>query len=86
MNLPTNLMIDELGQCRESNKGSDEKVPHYWDCSYKCKPLTDSEVRTIIDFKSAFEGTTTCVRKLLEECDNCPNTRYSNSTLETLST
>ena len=61
--------------------GSAQSVSHCWDCSYKCKPLTDSEVRTIIDFKSAFEGTTTCVRKLVDECDDCPNASYTKVVL-----
>ena len=52
-----------------------DSVPKCWKCSSKCKPVTDSEVSTILKFKSGFAKAVREVRKLLDKCDDCPNHR-----------
>ena len=54
----------------------DECVPTTWKCSDKCKVLTNSEVDSIVKFKSGFDEPLREVRKLLDSCDECPNAHY----------
>ena len=42
---------------------------------------TDSEVSTILKFKSGFAKAVREVRKLLDKCDDCPNHRYTKVAL-----
>ena len=79
---PDILSVDELGQCRPVVAGiiegkGENVVPQSWKCSSKCKSLPESEVASILEFKSGFEGSMGEIRKFLDTCDECPNTHYS---------
>ena len=58
--IPKVLAQDELGACRHVDNppaGKDKDcTPKAWKCSEKCKPLSESEVSSILNFKSDFEG------------------------------
>ena len=43
--------------------------------------MTDSELSTILKFKSGFAKAVREVRKLLDKCDDCPNHRYTKVAL-----
>ena len=50
----------------------------------KCKPLTECEVNTILDFKSDLDGPMCELLPILLACDDgCPNTHYSKVVHET---
>ena len=72
---PRVMCLDSCGRYRPGDK-VDELVPTKWGCSDKCKPLTASEVNVIHDFKSSFDQPVSEVRKLLDSCDECPNSHY----------
>ena len=87
MNLPTSMLtgqivysIDECGRYRpecEVSEQEGDSIPRTWNCSSKCKPLTDKEIGVILDFKSGFGADMKDLRKLLDKCDDdCPNTHY----------
>ena len=82
---PQTLIVDEQGRCRptcsEANEDTTGSVPKCWKCCSKCKPVTNSEVSTILKFKSGFAKAVREVRKLLDKCDNCPNHRYTKVAL-----
>ena len=49
-----------------------------WKCTAKCKELTQSEVDTVLEFKSYFEKSLHDVMSLLSMCDDdCPYTHHS---------
>ena len=74
------MSIDECGQYRpecEVSEQEGDSIPRTWNCSSKCKPLTDKEIGVILDFKSGFGADMKDLRKLLDKCDDdCPNTHY----------
>ena len=82
---PQTLIVDEQGRCRptcnEANEDTTGSVPKCWKCCSKCKPVTNSEVSTILKFKSSFAKAVREVRKLLDKCDDCPNHRYTKVAL-----
>ena len=82
---PQTLIADEQGRCRptcnEANEDTTDSVPKCWKCCSKCKPVTNSEVSTILKFKSGFAKAVREVRKLLDKCDDCPNHRYTKVAL-----
>jgi len=82
---PETVIVDEHGRCRptcnEADKQTADTVPKYWKCSSKCKPLADSEVSTIMMFKSVFDQHPREVRKVLDKCDDCPNHRYTKASV-----
>ena len=82
---PQTLIVDEQGRCRptcnEANEDTTDSVPKCWKCCSKCKPVTDSELSTILKFKSGFAKAVREVRKLLDKCDDCPNHRYTKVAL-----
>ena len=73
---PPVMHIDGRGRYRQDNDGA-EGVPTTWKCSQKCKALTKSEVDVVLKFKSVVDNPLCQVRKLLDSCDECPNTGYS---------
>ena len=75
---PSTMSVDEHGQCRPAGESS-EDIPQSWKCNAKCKPLSESEVASILGLKSGFEESMLDVRKLLDRCDNCPNNHYSKA-------
>ena len=88
MSQPTclkNVLKLEQGRCRptcsEANEDTTGSVPKCWKCCSKCKPVTNSEVSTILKFKSGFAKAVREVRKLLDKCDDCPNHRYTKVAL-----
>ena len=76
---PPLLSINEMGKCRVADEMSDEseEVSRTWKCSYKCKPLTEAEVDSILTLKSCFDEPMQELRKALDSCDQCPNNHYS---------
>ena len=65
---PAVLTIDKSGIC----------IPHTWKCSSKCKPLTESEVSSILDLKSEFVNPIHELSRVLDNIDGgCPNYHYS---------
>ena len=49
-----------------------------WKCSAFCKPLTQSEVDSILLLKRKFEESVRKVQKKLDTCDDgCPNTHFT---------
>ena len=49
-----------------------------WRCHAACKPLTDSDVDTIVSLRDAFTMPVTNVRRTLQACDTgCPNIHRS---------
>jgi len=73
---PSVMSIDSRGQFRP-HSGADELDPTTWSCGNKCKPLTSSDIASILDFKCGFDKPSLSeVRKLLDNCDICPNTHY----------
>ena len=78
---PDILTIDQSGICRQGENVSESTVsniPHTWKCSTKCKPLTESEVSSILDFKSQFENQIHELSQVLDNIDGgCPNYHYS---------
>ena len=79
---PQTLIVDEQGRCRPTcNEANEDSVPKCWKCSSKCKPITDSEVSTILKFKSGLAKAVREVRKLLDKCDDCPNHQYTKVAL-----
>ena len=84
INRPGIMCVDEQGIYRPADVTSEESiesVPRTWKCSDKCKPLLDSEINSILHFKLGFEEPLSKVRKLLDECDACPNNRYAKVVL-----
>ena len=77
---PDSMSIDECGRYRPECEVSEQEgdgIPRTWNCSSKCKSLTDKEIGVILDFKSGFGTDMKDVRKLLNKCDDdCPNTHY----------
>ena len=72
---PDSMSIDECGRYRPECEVSEQEGDRNWNCSSKCKPLTDKEIGVILDFKSGFGTDMKDVRKLLDKCDDdCPNT------------
>ena len=69
------FVVDSCGRsCQdiEVHNGSTDKV---WKCSSKCKPLTECEVNTILDFESDFDRPMCELLPILLACDDdCPNT------------
>ena len=75
---PHVMTIDDSGRYRPDVGGEGgEGDPSMWRCSRKCKPLTEAEVESILNFRSAFDQPLCEVFKLLAACDECPNTRYN---------
>ena len=55
---PSTLYVDEFGRCRHVIKeGDTDNAPNTWKCCDMCKNLTQSEVCSILNFKSKFDGT-----------------------------
>ena len=49
-----------------------------WKCTSECKPLSDNEVKSILNLREAFELPLEDVRHALATCDNgCPNGHYT---------
>lgn len=74
---PSIISIDNSGKCRHKDDNQSEGVPKSWKCSTKCKPLTKFEVNSILQLKQSFNGPIHEVRKSLDACDVCPNSRYT---------
>jgi len=56
----------------------DRKHPMKWECSCECKPLTETEVNSIVSLRAAFENPMQEVRYALDTCDDgCPNQHYT---------
>ena len=78
------LTIDQSGICRQEENVPEStissNIPHTWKCSTKCKPLTESEVSSILDFKSQFENPIHELSQVLDNIDGgCPNYHYSKA-------
>ena len=78
---PHTMSVDEHGRYRPANEMCAESTPCTWKCSDKCKPLLDSEVSAILNFKLGFMRE---VRKLLDNCDTCPHPHYTKAVLTSL--
>ena len=77
-------MVDSCGRCCQDIEVHDDSTDKVWKCSSKCKPLTECEVNTILDFKSDFDGPMCELLPILLACDDgCPNTHYSKVVRET---
>ena len=62
------LHTDGKGACAQRKK---------WECSCQCKPITDTEVDSILTLKAAFDKPIKEVRHALDGCDSgCPNGHY----------
>jgi len=49
-----------------------------WECSCECKPLTETEVDSIVSLRAAFENPMQDVQHALDTCDDgCPNQHYT---------
>ena len=78
-NRPRTLYVDSNGLCR-SEEESGEEYPRSWKCGNQCKPLSETNVDIILNFKSGLSGESVReVRKLLDKCNDCSNGRYTNS-------
>ena len=77
---PSVFVVDSCGRCCqdiEVHNDSTDKVS-------KCKPLTECEVNTTLDFKSDFDRPMCELLPILLACDDdCPNTHYSKVVHET---
>ena len=80
---PQTLIADEQGRCRptcnEANEDTTGSVPKCWKCCSKCKPVTNSEVSTILKFKcitcmEAFPGLKVNSRS---ECVRCSRDKHT---------
>ena len=71
---PGVMVADSCGQSYYKDmKYVSGKTGGTWKCTAKCKELTQSEVDTVLDFKSYFEKPLHAVMCLLTMCDNdCP--------------
>ena len=70
--------INEAGQCVIANEiPNDRNKGAQWGCSDECKPLTDTEIDSIVVLKAAFNNPIQKVRHALDTCDDgCPNGHY----------
>ena len=48
-----------------------------WKCNDICKTLSQSDLSCIIEFKSTFNESLQKLRKVLDECDECLNSKYA---------
>ena len=77
------LPIDENGKCvvakevESKTETKHRKHPMKWECSSECKPLTETEVDSIVSLKAAYENPMQEVRHTLDTCDGCPNQHYT---------
>ena len=53
------------------------KEPLKWKCSSNCRPLTDCEVASILEFRKMFESPMKVLRTMLHKCDDCPYEHFS---------
>ena len=75
---PSVFMVDSCGRCCQDIEVDNDSTDKVWKCSSKCKPLTECEVNTILDFKSDFDRPMCELLTILLACDDvCPNTHYS---------
>ena len=78
------FVVDSCGKCCQDIEVHDDSTDKVWKCSSKCKPLTECEVNTILDFKSDFDGLMCELLPILLACDDgCPNIHYSKVVHET---
>ena len=78
----TAIPINEQGQCIVAKEitPKTELQGCTWECSKKCKPISDSEVDAILSLKAAFDLSVENVRAALNTCDSgCPYGHYTNS-------
>ena len=81
---PSVFVVDSCGRCCQDIEVHDNSTDKVWKCSSKCKPLTECEVNTILDFKSDFDRPMCELLPILLACDDgCPNTHYSKVVHET---
>ena len=79
-NRPSIICIDEHGKYRllDDDKNTVEHVvPRSWKCNDTCRTLSQSDLSCIIEFKSVFNESLQKIRKVLDECDECPNSKYA---------
>jgi len=49
-----------------------------WECSCECRPLTETEIDSIVSLRAAFENSMQEVRSALDTCDDGrPNQHYT---------
>ena len=65
------MAVDKTGRCvfYDESEGKGKKNDKEWKCSAFCKPLTQSEVDSILLLKRKFEESVREVRKKLDTCD-----------------
>ena len=69
------FVVDSCGRSCQYIEVHNDSTDKVWKCSSKCKPLTECEVNTILDFKSDFDRPMCELLPILLACDdNCPNT------------
>ena len=68
------ICIDEHGKYRLLDGAVEHVVPRSWKCNDMCK-LSDSSC--IIEFKSTLNESMQKIRKALDVCDECPNSKYA---------
>ena len=60
----------------QSKKSTDSQAQiNKWNCSPRCKTLSDNEIATIVSLKNVFDSDIPDLRKALEERDKCPHVR-----------
>ena len=72
---PHTLCVDECSRVRP--EGCKDVDVRSWGCSDKCKPLSESEVSSILELRRSFDRFMYDLRKALDRCDECANTHYS---------
>ena len=78
------FVVDSCGRCCQDIEVHNDSTDKVWKCSSKCKPLTECEVNTILDFKSDFDRPMCELLPILLACDDgCLNTHYSKVVRET---
>ena len=81
---PSVFVIDSCGRCCQDIEVHNDSTDKVWKCSSKCKPLTECELNTVLDFKSDFDRPMCELLPILLACDDgCPNTHYSKVVHET---
>ena len=85
--------IDRIEECNDDSASEDDnfgnnrmytnkrKPTLKWHCTYRCKPLLESDVSSIIEVRRYFDEPIKELRKHLDACDNCPNNHYMTRSL-----
>ena len=81
--------IDRIEECNDDSESEDDNFDNNnrmytnkrkptlkWHCTDRCKPLLESDVRSIIEVRRYFDEAIKELKKHLHASDNCPNNHY----------